>query len=154
MQRLDPRGEHRPPSPPATAIAIALAFAAACSQAPDRAVGDVLQPAREDGSGVNGREARRASIPGRFQGEWQRDRGACGRAGEGRLLIGPATVRFHQGRGRLQALHAEDGRLDLALQLHGEGRTWEATYRFRLSDDGRRLTDLSSGNGLVRLRCA
>lgn len=135
------------------AVAAVLALLAACSQAPESVVGEVLSPANQAAPEGNGQEAAGARIPARFRGEWQRDTGNCGNADEGRLLIGPESVRFHESDGALQALHADDEQLDVALQLRGEGHSWEATYRFRLSEDGRRLTDLSSGNGMVRLRC-
>lgn len=152
MQRLRFRLP-RPSMPPAVTVAAVLALSAACSQAPDTVDGEVLSPTNQAVWEGNGQEATGARIPARFQGEWQRDTGNCGNADEGRLLIGPGSVRFHESIGALQALHADDGRLDLALRLRGEGQSWEATYRFRLSEDGRRLTDLSSGNGMVRLRC-
>lgn len=136
------------------AVAAMLALLSACSQAPDSVVGEALSPANQPAPVGNGQEAAGVRIPRRFHGEWQRDAGNCGKADEGRLLIGPESVRFHESNGTLQALHADDERLDVALRLRGEGRSWESTYRFRLSDDGRRLTDLSSGNGMVRLRCA
>jgi len=143
----------RPWLPAGMATAAMLALVSACSQGHDSAGGQAPVPASESGAEGNGQEAAAMRIPARFQGEWQGDPGACGRADEGRLLIGPQSIRFPESHGGLQALHAEDERLDVALQLRGEGRSWEATYRFRLSDDGRRLADLSSGNGMVRLRC-
>lgn len=151
-----PRAPPRQPFlPPATALAAALVLVVtACNQVPEGTDREALSPAGESGSEANEQAAAGIRIPRRFQGEWQGDPGACGTAAEARLLIGPDSLRFHESVGSLQALNAEGGRLDVALQLRGEGRTWEATYRFRLSEDGRRLTDLSSGNGMVRLRCA
>lgn len=136
------------------ATAALLAVATACSQAPDSVVGEARPAAAASASDHRGQEAAGIRIPDRFQGEWQRDARACGNADEGRLLIGPESVGFHESVGALQALHAEGQRLDVALRLRGEGQSRDATYRFRLSEDGRRLTDLSSGNGMVRLRCA
>lgn len=151
MPRLACRSP-RPYLPVALAVATVLPLIAACSQAPDSVVGEHHSPAHEAVSDDG--HATAARIPARFQGEWQRDHpAACGTADEGRLLVGPESIRFHESVGALQALHADHERLDVALQLRGEGQVWEATYRFRLSDQGRRLTDLSSGNGMVRLRC-
>jgi hypothetical protein len=152
----------RLPSPPSPLVRFARAvaaaslpvLAAACSQAPDSLVGEPLPAAAGTTSGDDRREPAAARIPERFQGEWQRDPAACGRPDEGRLVIGPALLRFHESTGALQALQVEGARLDVALRMRGEGASWDATYRFRLSDDGRRLADLSSGNGMVRLRCA
>jgi hypothetical protein len=135
-------------------MACLLAFAAACSKAPDEVDGEAPPPDSVAGPDAQAQPATALRIPERFQGEWQRDRAACGSADEGRLLVGPGSVRFHESDGALQALHADGQRLDLALLLRGEGQSREATYRFVLSRDGSRLTDLSSGNGMVRLRCA
>jgi len=154
MDRLRPASPRRS-FPSALALAAALALAvAACGPAPEGTDGEVLSPVDESGLDADEQAAAGIRIPGRFQGEWQGDPGACGTAAEGRLLIGPDSLRFHESVGSLQAMNADNDRLDVALQLRGEGQTWEATYRFRLSEDGSRLTDLSSGNGMVRLRCA
>jgi hypothetical protein len=142
-----------PSRPPAMAVAAALALLAACSQAPGNIDGHALSPDHETPSDAIEQADAGVRVPERFQGEWQGDPGACGTSSEGRLHIGPESVRFHESNGTVQALHVDEERLDVALQLRGEGHAWEATYRFRLSDDGRRLTDLSSGNGMVRLRC-
>jgi hypothetical protein len=138
---------------PAIVGAAVLTLVPACSPTPESVDGEVPASASRAASEASGRDAAVVHIPARFQGEWQRDRGRCGNADESRLLIGPESIRFHESVGTLQALHADEGRLDVALRLRGEGQAWEATYRFVLSSDGSRLTDLSSGNGLVRLRC-
>lgn len=96
--------------------------------------------------------AQTATIPARFQGNWASDAAACAVAGhESRLSVGPDRIEFHESSGTITSVASGDDDLTVTAQLTGEGQTREATYRFRLSNDGNTLTD--SEGGMVRHRC-
>lgn len=93
-----------------------------------------------------------ASVPARFQGNWASDATACAAAGhESRLTIGAERIQFHESSGAITSVASGGNDVTITAQLTGEGETREATYRFRLSDDGEVLTDL--GGGMERVRC-
>ena len=92
------------------------------------------------------------TIPARFRGEWNTDTAACGSgSNDSRLVIAADTIRFYESSGPVQSASADDNELTVVVRLTGEGETRDATYRFRLSADGRTLTDADSG--LARQRC-
>ena len=92
------------------------------------------------------------TIPASFRGEWNTDAAACGSGGnESRLVIAADTIRFYESSGPVQSASVDDNELTVVVRLTGEGETRDATYRFRLSADGRTLTDADSG--LARQRC-
>jgi hypothetical protein len=93
-------------------------------------------------------------VPIPFQGRYARDATACRRTGdETQLTLGADAIRFHESGGPIASVATRDGAITLVARLTGEGETREATYRFRLSDDGTALTDITQGSGLVRQRC-
>jgi len=92
------------------------------------------------------------TIPARFHGEWNTDAAACGSgSNDSRLVIAADTIRFYESSGPVQSASVDDNELTVVVRLTGEGETRDATYRFRLSADGRTLTDADSG--LARQRC-
>jgi len=92
------------------------------------------------------------NVPARFQGNWASDAAACAMAGhESRLSIGADRIQFHESTGAITSVASGGNDVTITAQLTGEGETREATYRFRLSDDGNMLTDV--GGGMVRHRC-
>ena len=66
-------------------------------------------------------------------------------------MIAADTIRFYESSGPVQSASVDDNELTVVVRLTGEGETRDATYRFRLSADGRTLTDADSG--LARQRC-
>jgi hypothetical protein len=46
-----------------------------------------------------------------------------------------------------------DDEIGIAVEMTGEGERWTAHYRFRLSEDGRTLTDVGNDADLTRYRC-
>lgn len=147
------------PTPPAEAPpAVGAAPADATPPAPD--AGDAnLPPANgpdegdmDDADGDNDSGDATATIPTRFRGEWNTDAAACGTGGnESRLLIAADTMRFYESSGPVQSASMDGNELTVTVRLTGEGETRDATYRFRLSADGRTLTDADSA--LARQRC-
>lgn len=104
---------------------------------------------------ANTAAARTDTIPPRFQGEWNRVPADCGSGrNDSRLVLSGDRVRFHESSGRVMSVtrHGED-EVGIAVEMSGEGERWTAHYRFRLSQDGRELTDVGNGSGWVRYRC-
>lgn len=93
-----------------------------------------------------------ASVPARFHGSWAKDAAACAVAGhESRLTISGDRIQFHESSGAITSVASGADDLTVTAQLAGEGEAREATYRFRLSNNGNTLTDV--GGGMVRHRC-
>ncbi|HEU4814042.1 MAG TPA: hypothetical protein VFS99_07420 [Xanthomonadaceae bacterium] len=93
-----------------------------------------------------------ASAPTRFQGTYAADPAACDTTGHvSHLIIGSDTITFHESSGPITEVASGPSDVTITAELTGEGETRQATYRFRLSDDGRTLTDL--GGGMERVRC-
>lgn len=98
-----------------------------------------------------GGTARRSA---RFQGQWGSDQKHCGTDDDSRLTIGAGQIRFYESGGSIKAVVMQ-GQSDLAviIALSGEGETWLDYRHFRLSADGKTLTDVTVEPELVRHRC-
>ena len=99
--------------------------------------------------------AERRETPARFAGEWVADLKRCGTdRDDSRLRLDAYRIRFHESGGPIKAVVTR-GELELALiaELSGEGETWLACHRFRLSADHKQLTDATGEAELVRHRC-
>jgi hypothetical protein len=93
-----------------------------------------------------------ATVPGAFQGLWAADAQDCADAGaESRLDISAKVLRFHESLGNVLAADVDGGRLSVALRIAGEGEVRDVRHVYALSEDGGRLTDLSTG--FDRRRC-
>lgn len=110
-------------------------------------------PAPEAGNSPPGAPApAHATVPERFRGTWAANATACALTGDpSHLDIGATDVAFHESTGPVTGVEADGGQLTLTLRLSGEGDTWEATYGFRLSDDGQSL--VADDGGMTRRRC-
>ncbi len=96
-----------------------------------------------------------ATIPEAFQGTWAADAIACREpARESRLILQADRVAFHEGAGPVKSAVVDGNDITVLAELSSEGQTDEVTYAFQLSDDGNTLTDISTGPGMVRQRCA
>lgn len=142
-----------PPSdaaPPATPPVADAPPADAAPPTPDN--GDTAVPPVVDDDDDDADDDVAGTIPARFRGEWNTDAAACGSgSNESRLVIAADTIRFYESSGPVQSASVDDNELTVVARLTGEGETRDATYRFRLSADGRTLTDADSG--LARQRC-
>ena len=147
---------------PILSLAIAVAALAGCNDATPPAgapaaappAADAAPPMPDDGdAGVPPVDDDAvATIPTRFQGEWNTDAAACGSgSNESRLVISADTMRFYESSGPVQSASVDGNELTVVVRLTGEGETRDATYRFRLSADGSTLTDADSA--LARQRC-
>lgn len=94
------------------------------------------------------------AVPPRFQGQWGSDQKHCGTDDDSRLTIGAGQIRFYESGGSIKAVVMQ-GQSDLAviIALSGEGETWLDYRHFRLSADGKTLTDVTVEPELVRHRC-
>lgn len=98
---------------------------------------------------------RAAAIPAAFHGVFDRDLGTCANRSVYRLVVSADSLRFHESVGRVRSV-ARDGpnSISVAADYQGEGDSWSATQRLRLSDDGDRLTIAGRGTETVRVRCS
>lgn len=95
-----------------------------------------------------------AFVPARFQGRWATDAAACASTShESQLMIGADRIEFHESSGTVKSVMSSGSDITVVASVTGEGETRDATYRFRLSDDGNMLTEMSSGTGMMRHRC-
>lgn len=93
-----------------------------------------------------------STVPVKFQGSYAADASACNSAShESRLTIEATRISFHESSGPITDVSSGPMEVTISAQLSGEGETRHANYRFRLSDDGSKLTDV--GNGGARQRC-
>ena len=148
-------------------LALAIAAGAGCSadsapggdaSAPASVAGAAATPAATPPSTPDAPPApapdQVATVPTRFQGKWALDAAACAFAAhESHLSIGADRIQFHESGGTVTSVSQNGSELTVVARLSGEGETREASYRFRLSEDGNTLTDLSSGAAMVRHRC-
>jgi hypothetical protein len=107
------------------------------------------------GVGVVAAAERQETVPARFLGEWNADLKQCGTdRHDSRLKLEADQIHFHESGGPLRAVVTQ-GELELALiiEMSGEGETWLACKRFRLSADHARLIDVTDDSEFVRYRC-
>ena len=98
---------------------------------------------------------RRETVPARFVGEWVADLKRCGTdRDDSRLRLDADRIRFGESGGPIRAVVTR-GELELALiaELSGEGETWLACHRFRLSADHGQLIDATGEAEFARYRC-
>jgi hypothetical protein len=134
-----PAAPEAPPAPPAAAAAPAPATPASAT-------------------GANGAGGDIATVPAAFIGEWNSDPKDCGKGhGEGTLTIEAHRIFFYESGGPIEAVTMKEPRLiQIAAKLTGEGETWTDVTSFRLSADGKTLTDASvpgEENPMSRTRC-
>lgn len=97
----------------------------------------------------------RPLVPEQFRGKWADSQVKCDAPSESSLWIEADRVDFYESRGRVLAVHVVSHlEVEVELESSGEGRVWHSTRRFRLSQDGRALTDVTRrDHQAVRVRC-
>jgi len=99
----------------------------------------------------------RDAIPEQFHGVWAGSESDCVLGFPDSILtIGARQMDFYASRSRVLSI-AVDGEMELAvlLEASGEGESWLATRQFRLSPDGKELTDMTGGRiGMKRILCS
>lgn len=131
---------------------------AAAPAAPVAAAAQAAPAAPPAPSAANGAGGDVAAVPAAFIGEWNSDPKDCGKGhGEGTLTIEAHRIFFYESGGPVEAVTLKEPRLiQIAAKLTGEGETWTDVTSFRLSADGKTLTDASvpgEERPFVRVRC-
>lgn len=87
-----------------------------------------------------------STIPAAFQGVWGYGANACDDvASELKLEIRPTEIEFYESLGTVTSVEVENPQsIVVALDMSGEGETWELTNRFVLSENGTVLTPLET----------
>ena len=81
-------------------------------------------------------------IPAQFQGRRASSARHCAQGGESVFVIERDRVHFYESNGKILAVRNPTPlRLELDLELTGEGSTWRDTITFELSQDQQTLTD-------------
>ena len=92
------------------------------------------------------------AVPLAFQGLWAATEADCARPTETRLEVGADHLTFYESRGPVASVETTgQDEIRIAVQLSGEGEARQATYRYRLIQNGAALFDVRSG--LTRYRC-
>jgi len=93
-------------------------------------------------------------IPREFQGEWNMRSADCGTAlNDSVLKLSSTKVRYYEMSGPIRGVLKRGREIALLAEVSGEGETNLHVAHFRLSRDGRTLTDVLSTPALVRYRC-
>ncbi len=93
-------------------------------------------------------------IPREFQGEWNMRLVDCGSALNDSLLeLRSNKISYYESSGPVRAIVKRGRELALLAEVSGEGQTRVHAAHFRLSRDGRTLTDELSTPPFVRYRC-
>ena len=97
------------------------------------------------------------TVPDRFIGYWAGSPTSCGSDADDLILrIGARQISYWESEGPIKAAVTRgDNEIALIAELSGEGETWLATAKFKLSQDGHRLIDDTTipGQEVVRYRC-
>lgn len=140
-----------------TSLACVISIAAACSAKPDAPAAPAPPARAADAAGAGG-SSDLGAVPAGFIGEWNTDPKDCGKGhGEGTLTIEAHRIFFYESGGDIDAVTQKAPNLiQIAAKLTGEGETWTDVTTFRLSADGKTLTDASvpgEASPMTRTRC-
>ncbi len=98
-----------------------------------------------------------AAVPDSFIGHWAGSATSCDSDADDLILrIGARRISYWESEGPIKAVVTHgDNEIALIAELSGEGETWLATARFKLSSDGRKLIDDTTvpGQEIVRYKC-
>ena len=95
------------------------------------------------------------TVPDQFRGRWAGTQTKCGVPSESSLAIYADRIDFYASRGRVLTVKVvSETEVEVELESSGEGQVWRSIRRFRLSEDGRSLTDVTrQDHQAVRVRC-
>ena len=97
------------------------------------------------------------AVPERFLGAWASSPASCGSDADDLVLrLAPRHISYWESGGPVRSVVMRGDEIALIVELSGEGETWLAAAKFKLSPDGRMLTDNTSipGKKIVRYRCS
>lgn len=141
-------------------IAMSAAAIAACSPAKAPAKDDAMvgpSPVEAPAPPAPAKPAA-SQVPAAFLGKWDTEVKSCGTGmSDGKLTIAADRIDFYESSGPITAVAVNGPReVVISTTLSGEGETWTDKTTFRLSDDGKTLTDVSDPaeeHPFVRVRC-
>ena len=162
-----PRKTWQPPNPPlqltVTSPATRSRWASSCQQLNAQSLGhqgDIVQaiilaigllaPAPAS-------TADDVAVPERFVGTWASSPASCGSGADDLVLrLASRHISYWESQGPIRSVIVRGDEIALIAALSGERETWLATARFKLSPNGRMLTDSISisGKEIVRYRCS
>lgn len=95
-----------------------------------------------------------ATVPEQFRGRWASSQAKCGPP-ESSLAIYADRIVFYEGHGPvLTVKRVGEREVEVEFESSGEGKVWRSIRRFRLSEDGLSLTDVTRQDyQTVRVRC-
>ncbi len=131
---------------PMFALAVLAAFAlAACTVSAPVAPAAPAAPDTRAAPAAPAAPAKPTAVPAAFIGEWNSDPKACSTGqNESRLRIGADRIDFYESGGPITAVTLKSPtEVAITATLSGEGETWTDVTSFRLSADGKTLTDAS-----------
>lgn len=97
------------------------------------------------------------AVPERFVGAWASSPASCGSdVDDLALRLAPRHIYYWESDGPVRSVEMRGDEIALIVELSGGGETWLAAAKFKLSSDGRMLTDNTGapGNKIVRYRCS
>ena len=95
-------------------------------------------------------------IPKKFHGVFDDSEAGCSfRYSDGRLTIYKDSIVFYESAGEVtgDVVREGDDRIQVSLNLQGEGETWTADSSYELSEDGQKLTIKHGDYQFERIRC-
>ncbi len=98
-----------------------------------------------------------AAVPERFVGTWSGSPTSCDSDADDLVLrLSSHHISYWESDGPIRAVVVRGNEIALIAELSGEGETWLNTAMFKLSQNGRTLTDNISipGKEVVRYRCS
>lgn len=98
-----------------------------------------------------------AATPSAFQGWWVGQEAACAAwADDSQVEIGARHIRFYAGEGPITRVERRGRRgivIHALIRSGEDGSSEDTAVRYRLSPDGRQLTEIGEDNSFVRKRC-
>ena len=95
-------------------------------------------------------------IPKKFHGVFDNSEAGCSfRYSDGRLTIYKDSIVFYESAGDVtgDVVREGDNRIQVSLNMQGEGDTWTDYRSYELSEDGQKLTIKHGDYQFERIRC-
>jgi len=95
-------------------------------------------------------------IPKKFHGVFDNSEAGCSfRYSDGRLTIYKDSIVFYESAGEVtgDVVREGDNRIQVSLNMQGEGDTWTDYSSYELSEDGQKLTIKTEDYEFEKIRC-
>lgn len=94
------------------------------------------------------------TIPATLLGVYDSSIEACAGPSDGRLVVSPTELRFHESIGTVrQVTSTGAGTATVEADYQGEGESWRNRRDLKLGEGGATLTVSGDGTSFVRVRC-